>query len=128
MAEFSAAITAKRRRGRGRPFPRGVSGNPKGRPKGTKNRSTLIGIIEASGDVTPLEFVLNVMNTDADGDRRMDAAKAALPYCHMKITDDVAVRPYVRAHVHVNGGDRDPREQLAELFAKACAQSDGNQS
>jgi hypothetical protein len=51
MAEFFAAKTAKRPRGR--PFVKGQSGNPTGRPKGTKNRSTLIAIIEAAGDVTP---------------------------------------------------------------------------
>jgi hypothetical protein len=36
-----AANSAKKQRGKGRPFGKGVSGNPAGKPPGTRNRTTL---------------------------------------------------------------------------------------
>jgi hypothetical protein len=38
MAEKAASI---QRRGRGKPFPKGISGNPAGKPPGARNRTTL---------------------------------------------------------------------------------------
>jgi hypothetical protein len=38
MAEKAASI---QRRGRGKPFPKGISGNPAGKPPGARNRATL---------------------------------------------------------------------------------------
>lgn len=76
-----------------------------GRQKGTPNKKTaaLLEKVEAVG-LTPLEFLINTMNginTDKDGapmldehgmpvdidfGTRLDAAKAAAPYCHAKRT------------------------------------------
>ena len=125
MAETAAAETAKRARGRGRPFVKGQSGNPAGRPPGSKNRSTLLAIIEAAGDVTPLEYLLSEQGDEReDRDRRLKAACAAAPFCHPKVSDD---HPKIPVHVSVNSGGyrgEDPREQLAELFAKAAAENE----
>ncbi len=42
----------------GRPFPPGVSGNPNGRPKGSRNRSTIVNeILEAIDPDTKLSYV-----------------------------------------------------------------------
>jgi hypothetical protein len=41
MAVESESTAIKKRRGPGRPWPRGVSGNPAGRPKGSLNKSTI---------------------------------------------------------------------------------------
>jgi len=44
-AEERAAVLAAKKQGsrvRGRPFPRGVSGNPKGRPRGSRNKVTVM--------------------------------------------------------------------------------------
>lgn len=59
-----------------------------GRKKGSQNRLSKknLEIAEKAGP-TPLEFLLRVMNNDVeDMDRRLDAAKAAAPYCHSKLT------------------------------------------
>lgn len=56
------AAKKKRRRGPGRPFPPGVSGNPSGRPKGFGHL-----IREATGDGAELKsFALAVMRGDVD--------------------------------------------------------------
>jgi hypothetical protein len=57
-----------------------------GRPAGASNRRTIeqIEAIEASG-LTPLDFMLDVLRDELRPfDARMDAAKAAAPYCHAK--------------------------------------------
>lgn len=55
-----------------------------GRTKGTPNKATAAkqAAIAASG-LTPLDFMLNALrDEDNSFDVRMDAAKAAAPYCH----------------------------------------------
>lgn len=57
-----------------------------GRPLGSKNKKTVGMIIAARDGVSPLEFLLSVMD-DKDNDLsvRMDAAKSSAPYCHQRL-------------------------------------------
>lgn len=67
---------------------RGGNRTGSGRPKGSKNVKTIELIDKAVGDgQTPLEFLLGVMN-DMENMKnlRIDAAKAAAPYVHSKLT------------------------------------------
>ena len=69
---------------RGRPFQPGVSGNVRGRPKGSKNKITraVIEAVEAGGQ-SPLDFMLAVMrDPNAPAERRDAMARAAAPYVH----------------------------------------------
>lgn len=59
----------------------------KGRPKGSRNKRTaeVIQAVKSSG-MTPLEYLTSVFqDVEADEARRIDAAKAAAPYCHAKL-------------------------------------------
>jgi succinate dehydrogenase/fumarate reductase-like Fe-S protein len=70
-----------------------------GRVKGTPNTKTAekIEAIEASG-LMPLDYMLSVMrDTSADEARRIDAAKAAAPYVHARLSN-------VDAKVEHSGG------------------------
>lgn len=81
---------------RGKPFPKGVSGNPSGLPKNGKKKLYAVSkrkqlfeerrkIIAQSG-LTPLEFLLSVVrDPKAHMDYRIDASKAAAPYVHRKM-------------------------------------------
>jgi len=65
-------------------------GHPKsgGRQKGTHNKSTVANVekIKASG-LTPLEYMIQCMHDESfPPDFRIDAAKAAAPYIHPKLT------------------------------------------
>lgn len=69
-----------------------------GREKGTPNKRTAekAAEVEASG-LTPLDFMLNVMRDDAQAmDLRFDAAKAAAPYVHARLSS-------IDANVDLNG-------------------------
>ena len=62
-----------------------------GRPKGSKglSKKKVFSAVDinaaASENLTPLEFMLKIMrDPNEDGDRRMRAAIAALPYCHAR--------------------------------------------
>src|SRR5260370_26233006 len=55
MTDFPLQKTAKTaRRGRGRPFPKGESGNPTGRPRGSSNRATRAAELLLDGEATAL--------------------------------------------------------------------------
>ena len=72
---------------RGRPFRPGVSGNPSGRPRGSRNKRSLASIeaAQASGQM-PLDFLLLIMRNNTQPlERRLEAAKAAAPYCHARL-------------------------------------------
>ena len=63
-----SAVAAKSARKRGRPFPKGTSGNRRGRPVGSRNRATLVLDAMASGQA---EAVLQqVLTTALAGDLR----------------------------------------------------------
>lgn len=54
------------------------------KPKAPEEKAT----IAATGDQTPLEFLLSVMRDNTIEDRlRIDAAKTAAQYCHLKKGD-----------------------------------------
>ena len=69
-------------------MPRGGQRPGSGRPKGARNRRTerQEREIEESG-MTPLEYLTSVYRDEArDTDERMEAAKAAAPYVHAKLS------------------------------------------
>ena len=86
-----------------------------GRPPGSKNKQTVGMLLAQRKGLSPLEFLLSVMD-DEDNDLkvRMDAAKAACPYVHPRLSAiEVANKPW----------DGDPNsisnKQLAEIIAGA---------
>ena len=75
---------AKQKRG----FRPGTSGNPRGRPKGSRNKRTCA-LLEAAqvGGEMPLDYMLRVMrDPSAPPKRRDEMAKAAAPYVHAKLS------------------------------------------
>jgi hypothetical protein len=72
---------------RGRPFKPGASGNPYGRPKGSRNKCTRA-LLEATkvGGELPLDYMLRIMrDPSATAKRRDEMAKAAAPFVHSKL-------------------------------------------
>lgn len=66
---------------------RGGKRSGAGRPKGAPNKRTAeqVEAVKATG-MTPLEYLTSVFqDVGADEARRIDAAKAAAPYCHAKL-------------------------------------------
>ena len=76
---------ASKQRTRGR-FRKGQSGNPSGRRRGKVTRQTIAALVREYG--SPLEFLLRTMSDDkAKMADRIEAAKAAIGYCHRKLPE-----------------------------------------
>lgn len=60
-----------------------------GRKKGSPNKATAAKAAEvAASGITPLDFMLNTMRNEASPpDLRFEAAKAAAPYIHPKLSN-----------------------------------------
>jgi hypothetical protein len=83
-----------------------------GRQKGSQNKKTIGMIMAQRNGISPLEFLLSVMDDETQElPIRMDAAKSASPYCHarlaqttLEVTGDVSIDKVQRTIV-------DPRPQ-----------------
>ena len=85
-----------------------------GRPKGSKNiRSRALRQALQTADMSPLDYMLSIMGDPAqDQEDRLDAAKAAAPYCHARLASiTVQERPY----------DGDPNTITTEFLASIVA-------
>ena len=57
-----------------------------GRKPGARNMITREAIAKARDGITPLDYLLRVMRDEsAEEARRVDAARAAAPYCHARL-------------------------------------------
>ena len=57
-----------------------------GRKPGGRNRITQEAVAKASGGLSPLDYLLGIVRDEGEeASRRIDAAKAAAPYCHAKL-------------------------------------------
>lgn len=62
-----AEKTARKQRGKGKPFAKGASGNPKGRPPGTRNQSTLAAEIMLDGEAEAITRIAIDRAKEGDG-------------------------------------------------------------
>lgn len=101
---------------------------PGGRPKGSKNHQSKINSLAAKYELTPLNYMLEVLNDNSvDEDNqplvsraeKMEAAKAAAPYVHARLQSVVVQeKPF----------EGDPNsitnEQLAGIIARGSSLDD----
>jgi hypothetical protein len=77
LSSGSTAVPGSGKKPRGRPFAPGVSGNPKGRPKGSRNRPTII--VEALRDGEAEALTRKLVERALEGD------PAALRICMKRV-------------------------------------------
>lgn len=59
-----------------------------GRPKGSRSKRTLGAMFAGTNGLSPLDYMLEVLRDQgADRQTRMDAAKAAAPYVHSRLSN-----------------------------------------
>ncbi len=125
--------TAREQRPRGKPFPKGVSGNPAGRPKGTRNRATVL--LEAITDDDLHAIVTKVIEKAKAGDLiaaklifdrvapapKGRAVSIELPAIGQWDGNDAVLRAYRTIIEAVSAGEVSPAEGI-ELVALIEAQ------
>lgn len=92
------------------------TGNPRGRPKGSPNKATTERQAEvtASG-LTPLDFMLTALRDETkDFGTRFEAAKAAAPYVHPKLST-----VQMEATVHADVSDEPDEPTVDEWQTEA---------
>jgi hypothetical protein len=64
----------------------GVSGNPNGRPKGSRNRRTqeILDAIRERGDKDPVDALSEIVTTTTNQELKVQAANILAPYLHSK--------------------------------------------
>jgi hypothetical protein len=85
---FDAVNNSKKQgsRTRGRPFKPGISGNARGRPKGSRNKRTIADQEIVASGMSPLAFLCSVYRDRKQPmKRRIEAAKSAAPYVHPEL-------------------------------------------
>jgi hypothetical protein len=72
----------------------GVSGNPAGRPKGSRNKRTtdMFDLLESRGDIVPIDFLSNYIKNGTDDGLKVQAANIVAPYKHSKQSTTPAPR------------------------------------
>jgi hypothetical protein len=84
-----------------------------GRPAGSRNKRTLALLEQASSEgELPLAYLLRVMrNPKTDPKRRDEAARAALPFCHARLTCTM-IEPVA---------EPEPSSEMGRLMAERAA-------
>ena len=91
-----------------------LASNPRTGKAGTNNFCALR-LIQERGWLTPLEFMLKVMNDDSvPRPDRMDAAKGAAPYIHSKLQSVVLESSNDKLDQEVKEAYRDVLRQMAD--------------
>ena len=88
---FKDAVNNSKKQ-RGKPFRPGASGNPRGRPRGSRNKRSRADFEAAkvSGEL-PLDYMLRVMrDPKVSSSRRDEMARTAAPYLHPRLAATVA--------------------------------------
>jgi len=111
--------TAKRRRGGGRPFSAGQSGNPGGRPKRTPEQLDLIAACKAR---TPeaLAVIEELMATSRNDRVRMDAALAIVERAYGKPTQPTSIAGHDGGPLRVEAVQRTDYHALRLTLAARC--------
>jgi hypothetical protein len=139
MTDFPLQKTAKTaRRGRGRPFPKGESGNPTGRPRGSSNRATRAAELLLDGEATALSrkavelalagdaAALRLCLDRTVAPRRERAVELALPPIHSAADILGAIKAVAGAvgRGTITPGEAVALSQMIESFLRAIDASD----
>jgi hypothetical protein len=139
MTDISLQKTAKTaKKGRGRPFPKGQSGNPGGRPRGSSNRATRAAEMLLDGEATALtrkavelalagdQAALRLCLDRTVAPRRERAVELALP--PIRSADDILAAIKVVSGAVGRGaitpGEGFTLSQMIETFLRAIDASD----
>jgi len=139
MTDISLQKTAETaKKGRGRPFPKGQSGNPAGRPRGSSNRATRAAEMLLDGEATALtrkavelalagdQAALRLCLDRTVAPRRERAVELALPPIHS--ADDILAAIKVVSGAVGRGaitpGEGFTLSQMIETFLRAIDASD----